>query len=316
MKFLTVILIFLCISAVSNAEEKVIKLEFNGKQWTQADKVIAAEDRAKFNADVIEIHAPRGMKMGQLTFISDYFSFDLQVRLRFVVNDKKELKTDLLALNPKSHKSILKSLQIIRGGADFDPSSINVFMLHHDNLATGHNETELKAGTDPTYFIKKNKDFHLSQHNSTAYLFGITPSTTFEQFILASQTIKRCNIDQVLPLVDKVFNAVSAIKMDPDVKPAVHFNGLKENKNQVRIEIEIIGAGIYKTATGKLLNDVQALTTYIAAEKIIIIAKNKTPAICLKGAKEILFKEAQEAIKAASNAGVSQIIFSVPKKNK
>lgn len=299
------------------ADEKVVKLTFNEKQWSHNGKAVQKVDLPKFNADIIEIHAASGTKMEELKFITEYFRFELQIKTHLYANDKKNLFTKLSPIHVKSQQSLVTTLQTIIGNAgNFDPHSINIFVQHNEHLASPHSEGDYKIGDDPENFITVNRQYHQEQNANTAYLFGISPTTTLEQFIEAHKTIRNSGVNQLIPVVDAMLGeCVQVIKLDPDVKPAVAFNDPKKDPNKTRIQINIIGDGTYKTSEGKIINSPEDLTTYIAAQNKKITANNNNPVLHLIGHKKTVFAESQEAIVAAAEAGVNQIIFSIgPKK--
>lgn len=136
----------------------------------------------------------------------------------------------------------------------------------------------------------------------------------------ASSVDEELKVD-MSPMIDMVFllliffivaSTVVVVKQDPKVKPPIAKNSKKAKDGKGRIVINIREDGSFLDERAKkTFADVNLLTEYISGEKDTQELKGLKPMIHLRGDKNVNFSYVRTVIRAASKAGVDNVIFSV-----
>lgn len=123
------------------------------------------------------------------------------------------------------------------------------------------------------------------------------------------------------PMIDMVFllliffivNATAIIvKTDPDVLPPVAKNSKAQEDGRGRIVINVRQDGTYTAEDfNVLLADDKDIVDLVKKEKEKIIPLGIVPKLHLRGDQDAVFKYSREAIRAAAEAGVDQVVFAV-----
>ena len=123
------------------------------------------------------------------------------------------------------------------------------------------------------------------------------------------------------PMIDMVFllliffivaSTVIVVKQDPDVEPPVAKASKKAKDGKGRIVINVRKDGTFRAEKHTLeFPDSEAITEYVKNKKLVEEDKGLTPIIHLRGDKGVSFKHVRTVIRAAANAGVDNVVFSV-----
>lgn len=122
------------------------------------------------------------------------------------------------------------------------------------------------------------------------------------------------------PMIDMVFllliffivNATAIIvQTDPDVLPPVAKNSKRQEDGRGRIVINVRNDGTYTNEKLELMEDEQAIVDLVKEEKEKIIPLGIVPKLHLRGDQDAVFRYSREAIRAAAEAGVDQVVFAV-----
>jgi len=123
------------------------------------------------------------------------------------------------------------------------------------------------------------------------------------------------------PMIDMVFllliffivaSTVVVVKQDAEVEPSIADNSKKAKDGQGRIVINVREDGSFRAEDFNLVfDDDKTMEEYIKEKKNIEDAKGFKPIIHLRGDKQASFKYVRTVIRAASNAGVDNVVFSV-----
>ena len=123
------------------------------------------------------------------------------------------------------------------------------------------------------------------------------------------------------PMIDMVFllliffivaSTVVVVKQDAEVEPSIADNSKKAQDGQGRIVINVREDGSFRAEDFNLVfDDDKTMEEYIKEKKNIEDAKGFKPIIHLRGDKQASFKYVRTVIRAASNAGVDNVVFSV-----
>ena len=122
------------------------------------------------------------------------------------------------------------------------------------------------------------------------------------------------------PLIDMVFllliffivNATAIIvQTDPDVLPPVAKNSKRQEDGRGRIVINVRNDGTYTNEKLELMEDEKAIVDLVKEEKDKIIPLGIVPKLHLRGDQDAVFRYSREAIRAAAEAGVDQVVFAV-----
>ena len=123
------------------------------------------------------------------------------------------------------------------------------------------------------------------------------------------------------PMIDMVFllliffivaSTVVVVKQDAEVEPSIADNSKKAKDGQGRIVINVREDGSFRAEDFNLVfDDDKTMEEYIKEKKNIEDAKGSKPIIHLRGDKQASFKYVRTVIRAASNAGVDNVVFSV-----
>lgn len=144
---------------------------------------------------------------------------------------------------------------------------------------------------------------------------------------MASKKMRRASSNEdelavdMSPMIDMVFllliffivaSTVVVVKQDPKVEPPVARNSKKAKDGKGRIVINVRKDGTFLNETSKqTFADVNLLAEYIKQEKDVQDAKGLKPLLHLRGDKGVTFNYVRTVIRAASRAGVDNVIFSV-----
>ena len=123
------------------------------------------------------------------------------------------------------------------------------------------------------------------------------------------------------PMIDMVFllliffivaSTVVVVKQDAEVEPSIADKSKKAKDGQGRIVINVREDGSFRAEDFNLVfDDDKTMEEYIKEKKNIEDAKGFKPIIHLRGDKQASFKYVRTVIRAASNAGVDNVVFSV-----
>lgn len=122
------------------------------------------------------------------------------------------------------------------------------------------------------------------------------------------------------PMIDMVFllliffivNATAIIvQTDPDVLPPVAKNSKRQEDGRGRIVINVRNDGTYTNEKLELMEDEKAIVDLVKEEKDKIIPLGIVPKLHLRGDQDAVFRYSREAIRAAAEAGVDQVVFAV-----
>lgn len=123
------------------------------------------------------------------------------------------------------------------------------------------------------------------------------------------------------PMIDMVFllliffivaSTVIVVKQDPKVEPPVAQSSTKPTDGKGRIVINIRQEGTFWNEKGLTFDDEAAIKDYIETRKDQEVSKGiSKPIIHLRGDKNVPFKHVRTVIRAAANAGVDNVVFSV-----
>ncbi|MGJ8676769.1 MAG: ExbD/TolR family protein [Akkermansiaceae bacterium] len=123
------------------------------------------------------------------------------------------------------------------------------------------------------------------------------------------------------PMIDMVFllliffivaSTAIIVKQDPEVKPPVADNSKAAKDGKGRIVINVRDDGSFWDEKGIMeLKDKFLMTKYIEELKDAEEARGRLPVIHLRGDKEVTFKYVRTVIRAAADAKVDNVIFSV-----
>ncbi len=127
------------------------------------------------------------------------------------------------------------------------------------------------------------------------------------------------------PMIDMVFllliffivNATAIIvQTDPEVRPPIAKNSKRQKDGQGRIVINVRSNGTFSNEQFVVLQDKDAITEVVKAQKLKIDAEGLIPKLHLRGDEEAMFKYSRTAISAAADAGVTQVVFAVYENHK
>ncbi len=131
---------------------------------------------------------------------------------------------------------------------------------------------------------------------------------------------ENCALD-MSPMIDCVFllliffivNASAIIvKTDPNVKPPIAANAMKQKTKDGRIVINIREDGTYTAEDfNVILPDEVAIFDLVDKERQKIEQLGQKPKLHLRGDKDTVFKYSRTAIRAAAKAKVSEVVFAV-----
>lgn len=122
------------------------------------------------------------------------------------------------------------------------------------------------------------------------------------------------------PMIDMVFllliffivNATAIIvQTDPDVLPPVAKNSKRQEDGRGRIVINVRQDGTYTNEALELMEDEAAIVDLVKKQKEAIIPLGIVPKLHLRGDQDAVFRYSREAIRAAAEAGVDQVVFAV-----
>jgi biopolymer transport protein ExbD len=122
------------------------------------------------------------------------------------------------------------------------------------------------------------------------------------------------------PMIDMVFllliffivNATAIIvQTDPEVLPPVAKNSLPAEDGRGRIVINVRQDGTFTNEALEIMAGDVDIFDLVKTEKEKIEALGLEPKLHLRGDSEAVFKFSRTAIRAASQAGVDQVIFAV-----
>lgn len=122
------------------------------------------------------------------------------------------------------------------------------------------------------------------------------------------------------PMIDMVFllliffivNATAIIvQTDPDVLPPVAKNSKRQEDGRGRIVINVRQDGTYTNEALELMEDEAAIVDLVKKMKEEIIPLGIVPKLHLRGDQDAVFRYSREAIRAAAEAGVDQVVFAV-----
>ncbi len=122
------------------------------------------------------------------------------------------------------------------------------------------------------------------------------------------------------PMIDMVFllliffivNATAIIvQTDPDVLPPVAKNSKRQEDGRGRIVINVRQDGTYTNEALELMEDEAAIVDLVKKMKEQIIPLGIVPKLHLRGDQDAVFRYSREAIRAAAEAGVDQVVFAV-----
>ncbi len=123
------------------------------------------------------------------------------------------------------------------------------------------------------------------------------------------------------PMIDMVFllliffivaSTVVVVKQDPNVEPPVANKSVKAKDGHGRIVINVREDGTFRAENTKItFDDAKAIEDYVKEKKLIEDGKGHKPIIHLRGDQGVSFKYVRTVIRAAANAGVDNVVFSV-----
>lgn len=122
------------------------------------------------------------------------------------------------------------------------------------------------------------------------------------------------------PMIDMVFllliffivNATAIIvQTDPDVLPPVAKNSKRQEDGRGRIVINVRQDGTYTNEKLELMENEAAIVDLVKKMKEEIIPLGIVPKLHLRGDQDAVFRYSREAIRAAAEAGVDQVVFAV-----
>jgi biopolymer transport protein ExbD len=122
------------------------------------------------------------------------------------------------------------------------------------------------------------------------------------------------------PMIDMVFllliffivNATAIIvQTDPDVLPPVAKNSKRQEDGRGRIVINVREDGTYTNEQLELMEDEKAIVDLVKRKKEEIMPLGIVPKLHLRGDQDAVFRYSREAIRAAAEAGVDQVVFAV-----
>ena len=123
------------------------------------------------------------------------------------------------------------------------------------------------------------------------------------------------------PMIDMVFllliffivaSTVVVVKQDAEVEPSIADKSKKAKDGQGRIVINVREDGSFRAEDSNVIfDDEKTMEEYIREKKNLEDAKGFKPIIHLRGDKQASFKYVRTVIRAASNAGVDNVVFSV-----
>lgn len=144
---------------------------------------------------------------------------------------------------------------------------------------------------------------------------------------MASKKMRRMNSGEgdlkvdMSPMIDMVFllliffivaSTVIVVKQDPKVDPPIAKNSKKAKDGKGRIVINVRNDGTFLDETSRrTFADVKLLEEYISSMKDIQDDKGAKPLLHLRGDRGVTFNYVRTVIRAASRAGVDNVIFSV-----
>lgn len=123
------------------------------------------------------------------------------------------------------------------------------------------------------------------------------------------------------PMIDMVFllllfflvNATAIIvKNDPEVTPPIADKGEKQRDGRGRIVVNVRKDGSFwaEDFNVNLPSEVE-IEDMVKKRKEDMMMQGVVPKLHLRGDRDALFKHSRTAIKAAANAGVEQVVFTV-----
>jgi biopolymer transport protein ExbD len=122
------------------------------------------------------------------------------------------------------------------------------------------------------------------------------------------------------PMIDMVFllliffivNATAIIvQTDPDVLPPVAKNSKRQEDGRGRIVINVRQDGTYTNEKLELMETEADIVDLVKRMKEEIIPLGIVPKLHLRGDQDAVFRYSREAIRAAAEAGVDQVVFAV-----
>lgn len=141
-----------------------------------------------------------------------------------------------------------------------------------------------------------------------------------KRYPYASASDTECALD-MSPMIDMVFlllvffvvNATAIIvRTDPEVALCQASAGTKPPDGRGRIVVNVRADGTFTAEDHHvLLPDAAAITAMVNAERERILTQGVVPKLHLRGDHEALFRHSRTAIKAAADARVDQVVFSV-----
>ena len=133
----------------------------------------------------------------------------------------------------------------------------------------------------------------------------------------ASTGEEDCAMD-MSPMIDMVFllliffivNATAiVVKTDPDVDPPVAKNAKPQSEKEGRIVVNIHEDGIFTNENFEPMDNKEAVGAYVEEKRKEWENRAIEPRLHLRGHKRAVFKYGKQAILAAAEKGVNQVIF-------
>ena len=123
------------------------------------------------------------------------------------------------------------------------------------------------------------------------------------------------------PMIDMVFllliffivaSTAIVVKQDSEVDPSIAENSKAAKDGQGRIVINVREDGSFRAEDFNVIfDDEKTMEEYIREKKNLEETRGFKPIIHLRGDKQASFKYVRTVIRAASNAGVDNVVFSV-----
>ena len=332
MKTVVIYLLLVCLIAKSRTQAQhvdpreffdTISCEFDdGKEFILTRRGEVMDDPARLEGFLAKSFASKTVTFKAKADMSMEHFFEVILltmannEMIFTATGENDISVKWQKCKPEGVKKLLKEMEaVFKTG---DASMVNLISISGGKIAYPRKDIVFDINKDQQQeFLEKLTEQHLNSakedgEDKVSYLLTVSSETTLQEFINASNLIQSANCKNVMIIVAPLFD--QRIEQDDQVKPPVAYQSLNPEDKKGRIIINILKDGTYTKADQKeILKDEKAITEYVK-EQIKVITKEDPkamPKLHLRGDKEGVFKFSQKAIKAASEAGISKVIFSV-----
>ena len=127
------------------------------------------------------------------------------------------------------------------------------------------------------------------------------------------------------PMIDLVFllliffmtaSTLIVNRLDPEVTPPVADESIPPTIGAGRIVVNIRADGTITDEYSRVLEDLDAVTTYVREQDLINERNSVRSRLVLRGDRDVIVRYSKQVVKAAGDAGVNEVIFSTYQVNR